>query len=141
MSKDIKEPQSDWPTSYLYQDQDGWHSTDKQLTKEINHHVFLRADFDTAGRAFYPQWPEPTDKTTTKVAWILKANGERAARWRWIERDHQKWHADCQLTTPGRCRSRVLQRLSYDPAKRFWTRIEDAHEQENQCKPPIKSSS
>lgn len=136
-----KDPQSDWPTFYIYQDQDGWHRTDDRLTLDINRCVFLRQPFNTAGRAFYPQWPEPTDKTKTRVAWYLRSTSERAARWAWVDRDHHKWHSSCELTTPGRCRSKILLRLSYDPAKKFWTQVANINEnKENQCK-PTKSSS
>lgn len=120
---------SDWPSFYLYEHPTGeWHRTDERLTREINRHVFLNADFDCAGRAFYPQWPEPANKTATKAAWILRPDGTRSARWAWIERDHAKWHASCELTDKGRCRSRVLVRLSYDPQKKFWTKITNINE-------------
>lgn len=114
---------NDWPTFYIYEDSDGWHRTDKRLTEEINGCVFLRHKFDPAGRRFYPQWPEPKNKSEARVAWVLNENGYRAARWRWIERDHKKTHANCEPTIQGKCRSRVLVRLSYDSAKRLWTQI------------------
>lgn len=120
---------SDWPSFYLYEHPAGeWHRTDERLTREINRHVFLNADFDCAGRAFYPQWPEPASKTTTKAAWILRPDGTRSARWAWIERDHARWHASCELTDKGRCRNRVLIWLSYDPVKKFWTKITNINE-------------
>lgn len=120
---------NDIPTCYLYQSADGWHRSDAELTKEINRHIFYGRKFDPAGRTFYPQWPEPTDKSTTKVAWILTPDGERAARWEWVERDHKKTHAHCELTKQGRCRSKMLIRLSYDSAKKLWTQV--TNEQEN----------
>ena len=120
---------SDWPRCDLDEHPAGeWHRTDERLTREINRHVFLNADFDCAGRAFYPQWPEPASKTTTKAAWILRPDGTRSARWAWIERDHARWHASCELTDKGRCRSRVLIWLSYDPVKKFWTKITNINE-------------
>lgn len=120
---------SDWPSFYLYEHPAGeWHRTDERLTREINRHVFLNADFDCAGRSFYPQWPEPASKTTTKAAWILRPDGTRSARWAWIERDHARWHASCELTDKGRCRRRVLIWLSYDPVKKFWTKITNINE-------------
>lgn len=114
---------SDWPTFYIYESSDGWHRSDARLTHEINRHVFLGDDFDTAGRTFYPQWPEPTNKATTKVAWMLNHDGYRVARWAWLERDHSKHHANCELTTNGKCRSRALIRLSFDTHKKLWTQV------------------
>lgn len=117
------------PTAYLYEGPDGWHKSDERLTTEINRHVYLGHPFDTAGRTFYPQWPEPKDKTMTRPAWILRPDGTTAVRWYWIERDHTKHHANCQQTGQGRCRSRAAVRLSYDPAKRLWTQVANNNEE------------
>lgn len=111
------------PTAYLYEGPDGWHRSDERLTQEINRHVYLGQPFETAGRTFYPQWPEPKDKTETKPAWILRPDGTIAVRWYWLERDHTKHHANCELMEQGRCRSRAALRLSYDPIKRLWTQV------------------
>lgn len=123
MSNDIPR-QSDYPTFYIYEKPKGeWHRTDERLTREINRHIYLKTPFDTAGIAFYPQWDEPASKSEIRAAWMLRADGTQAARWTWVERDHHKWHASCELTNSGKCRSRVLLWLSYDPAKKFWTKI------------------
>lgn len=124
MSIDDKR-QNIWPTFYIYEEADGWKRTDDALTKEINGHVFLGRDFQTNGRSFYPQWPEPEFKSERRQAWLLDANGEVRARWYFKEVDHTKHHHRCDKIGQGRCRIQVPLKLSYDPQKKFWTKCPD----------------
>lgn len=114
-----------WPTYYVYEDRDGWKKTDERLTKDINQHIFFGRQFDTAGRSFYPQWPEPANKTEKRQAWLIDANGEMRARCYTKEVDHTKHHYGCEQLGQGRCRIAVPLKLSYDIQKKLWTKVAD----------------
>lgn len=117
-----KARQNDIPDYYLYKDGDQWMKTSKETTREINDWLFRRTGtFDTAGRAFYPQWNEPDYKTETRVAWRITEDGHRVARWSWVIRDHDKNHRQCQPLGNGTCGIKVLRMTSWDAQKRMWT--------------------
>lgn len=117
--------QSVWPTFYLFEDSDGWHKSNENLTKDINFHIFCGRPFDCAGKTFFPQWPEPEFKSKIMQAWRLDADGDIKARWYWKEVDHKKSHSKCELTSAGKCRIQVPLKMRWDDTKKFWIKLED----------------
>lgn len=122
MSKDDKHSNT-VPDFYLYQGDNGkWYRTEPALTKEINEHVFRRKEFDTAGRAFYPQWSEPEFKSQTHSAWYLHADGFCRQRWTITVCHHTKGHVRCTPLGNGDCLQQAPLKLGWDPKHKMWTK-------------------
>lgn len=116
--------ETDIPIYYLFEDRGKWTKTDTRLTKEINNHVFRhKGRFNTAGHAFYPQWPEPEFKSKVKAAWMVDKQGFQVARTGFVQRDHDKNHRFCQPCGNGECRIQVIRRLEWNIKARMWTLI------------------
>lgn len=113
---------NDIPTSYIYRAKDGkYYRSDKDLTAKINRHVFRSGDFEQAGAAFYPQWPEPEFKSQTRPAWFLDRDGIRKVRWRWAEIPHQKSHYACERISDTICKVQIPLQLGWDDRTKMWT--------------------
>ena len=108
---------SDRPTFYIYECANGWRKTDKALTDAINSHIFGTGKLDTAGRSFYPQWPEPDYKSDTRPAWRVNSEGIMVVRTYWRIRDHDK-----------RCGFRCAHRLAWNADKKLWTLVDTINE-------------
>lgn len=98
-------PQSDNPTFYIYEDENGWHRTDAKLTAQLNSPTFNDTSI-LAGRTFYPQWPEPEFKSETRVAWRITPDGTKVVRNRLIEGEKRP--------------KRIALMLRWDGDKKFW---------------------
>ena len=113
------------PSFYLYKGEAGkWFRTSKELTAEINKHVFYRQDFDTQGHAFIPQWPEPDFKSQTKPAWYLHGDGQIRMRWTFTIKDHKRSHGGCTPLGDGSCLQQCPLKVGWEPKHKMWTIIE-----------------
>lgn len=113
---DIKN-QSDLPTFYIYEDKDGWHKTDVELTKKLNSPTFNDASI-LAGRSFYPQWPEPEFKSQTRYAWRITPDGTKVVRNEIIKTEKRDY-----------CRALMLR---WDCDKKFWVLNRSETQQDQQ---------
>lgn len=132
------------PTFYLYKRDDGkWCRTSKELTEEINKHIYFGCDFDTQKHAFFPQWDEPEFKSETKPAWYMHADGLLRMRWTLTVRDHIRTHSRCTPLGDGSCLQHSPLKLGWDPKYKMWTIIEPQNkatpEQMRKYKDPYKS--
>lgn len=120
---------SDRPNFYIYESADGWRKTDAKLTAELNK-LFTSGPASTAGRSFYPQWPEPAYKSETKTAWFIDADGTAKVRTYWRIRDHepQKHGNRCARIDEKRCAFRCPHKLAWNADKKLWTLIETTNE-------------
>lgn len=113
------------PIFYMYEDKDGWHKTDDDLTHEIWKHLALGTPLDTAGRSFYPQYEPPRFKSETKQATRVNSDGNEVARWFWCIRDHNRKHSRCIMLQPGKkCGVKRLARLRWDEKTKLWVLAE-----------------
>lgn len=113
--------ETDVPIFYLYENNGQWTRTDKNLTKDINNHVFRhKGRFDTCGHSFYPQWTKPTDPEQIRTAWMVDASGYQVARTGTVQRDHDRTHRFCKTIGNGECLIQVIRKLRYDPSVRMW---------------------
>ena len=121
---------SDRPTFYIYESDNGWRKTDKALTDAINAHIFGTGKLDTAGRSFYPQWPEPDYKSDTRPAWRVNADGIMVVRTYWRIRDHEpaKHGTRCAKLADKRCGFRCAHRLAWNADKKLWTLVDTINE-------------
>lgn len=119
-------PQADpKPSYYLYKGNGGkWYRASKELTEEINRHIYFGRDFKTQGRAFYPQWDEPEFKSESKPAWYLHGDGLVRMRWTVTVRDHHKGHHGCTPIGQGSCLQQCPLRVSWEPKHKLWTIVE-----------------
>lgn len=109
--------ESDNPTFYVYEDENGWHKTDKALTDKLNSPTFNDPTI-LAGRTFYPQWPEPEYKSQTRYAWRITPDGYKVVRNREIPGDGKR-HAVVHIPLY----------LRWDDAKKFWVLVEHQQDQ------------
>ena len=113
------------PIFYMYEDKDGWHKTDSDLTHEIWKHLALGTPLDTAGRSFYPQYEPPRFKSETKQATRVTSDGNEVARWFWCIRDHNRKHSRCIMLASGKkCGVKRLARLRWDEKTKLWVLAE-----------------
>lgn len=121
---------SDRPIYYIYESEDGWHKTDANLTQKINSHIFSNANLDTAGRSFYPQWPEPDYKSDTRPAWRIDKDGILKVRTYWRVRDHNpnKHGNRCARIDEKHCGFRCAHRLGWNQDKKMWTLLDTISE-------------
>lgn len=114
---------NDVPAYYIFEDRGKWTRTDKHLTKEINNHVFRRADFDTVGHSFYPQWSKPDDPNEERTAWMVDAGGFQVARTGNVIRDHNRTHRFCKQIGGGECIIQVIRKVRWDDKVKLWTLV------------------
>ena len=121
---------SDRPIFYIYETENGWRKTDATLTQTINAHAFGNGSLDTAGRCFFPQWPEPEYKSATRPAWKIDTDGIIKVRTYWRVRDHEpnKHGNRCARLDDKRCAFRCAHHLAWNQNKKLWTLIETENE-------------
>ncbi len=121
---------SDRPTFYIYEDKGTWRKTDAKLTQAINAHIFGIAPLDTAGRSFFPQWPEPDYKSDTRPAWRVDTDGIIKVRTYWRIRDHEpaKHGTRCARIDEKHCGFRCAHRLAWNKDKNLWTLVDTINE-------------
>lgn len=113
------------PLYYIYEGKDGWHKTDADLTHAIWKHITLGAQFDSAGRSFFPQYEAPRFKSETKPAIRITPDGDEVVRWFWCIRDHNRKHNRCIMLDGGKkCGTKVPAKLRWDDQKKLWVLAE-----------------
>ena len=110
----MKEPLGN-PTFYIYEDENGWHKTDKELTAKLNSPRFYDPKL-LAGRSFYPQWPEPEFKSQTRIAWFIQPDCTKVVR--------------TETINDGKRGYRKARMLRWDADKKFWVLCETQQDQQ-----------
>lgn len=111
--------QCDLPTFYIYEMNNEWRKTDKELTHKLNSPCIVGADW-LAGRSFYPQWAEPEFKSQTRPAWRITPEGYKVVRCETRTRQHHKNHGNCHMINEHECEYTKAKQLVWSEKNHLW---------------------